>query len=764
MGITGQRDQVTLSPRKFEAARQPRTAIDRTRLLDVVTAAADARVVLLSAPAGSGKSVLLEQWVAGMRRSEWAWVSLETADEDPVRFWSCVAEAIRRSGHDPAARITAALADGAAEPSVVATAAAADMADSPGLHTLVLDDFHLAAGVQTEAGVAILAELLPPGVRLAIGTRSDPKLPLHRWRLRGELCELRAADLRFRDEEADLLFARAHGLVLGAEDRGRLVTHTEGWAAGLQLAALSLRDGPDVPNLLGRFAATHQPLLDFLASEVLDRQPRWRRRFLQAAACVGEFCPAVLDAVLDRGDSSELLRDVRADNLFLVPLDHWPGWFRFHHLFGRFLRYDLHATDPGRELELRRRAGRWMIDNGHPSLAVDHLVEAGDYAEALAVVDSRLISYFDRGRRATIRRWIERFPDEFLVERADRCVVAATAWLLAGDTPRTARWLDRCQRFPAGDDPAVAARAHALTGPTRLFLGDVDGCIASVEAAVLELEEQPWSPLVPSRMMPFAARAHQLRGELAAAHAWLDRAASHPGGDPLALEVLIPGTRALLALAEGRLRAAGDLAAEVAAAEQRIEGVRPYLVFGSLARASLLAEQGDLDAADTAAERVRLGALEVGSWTGVVDAYLVLAQVHQARDDVARALDDLDQARSLVRRYGMSALVAQRVDAAEACARIAADDLDRAAALAARVPPGRRELLGARLLLAKGEDGSAQALLDDSPATCRLPLRIEREVVLACAAARSHRAEAERHIDRALGLAEPEGFRQTILA
>ena len=206
----------------------------------------------------------------------------------------------------------------------MATAAAGDIAAASGLRVLVLDDFHLAAGSQVEAGVAAgraAAAGTAPGDRHPLG----PEAPLHRWRLRGELCELRAGDLRFRDDEVDRLFAGRHGLVLGTEDRARLLHHTEGWAAGLQLAALSLRHGSDVPELLERFASTHQPLLDFLASEVLDRQPPWRRRFLQAAACVGEFCPAVLDAVLDRADSSEVLRGVRADNLFLVPLDTGPG-------------------------------------------------------------------------------------------------------------------------------------------------------------------------------------------------------------------------------------------------------------------------------------------------------------------------------------------------------------------------------------------------------------------------------------------------------
>jgi LuxR family maltose regulon positive regulatory protein len=762
MGTTGQRDQVILSPRKFEAARQPRTAIARTRLLDAVAQMPEARVVLLSAPAGSGKSVLLEQWVAGMRRAEWAWVSLESADEDPVRFWYCVVEAIRRAGHDPAEHTAAVLADGVVEPSVVAAAAVEDIAAATGLQVLVLDDFHLAADVQVEAGVALLAEMLPAGVRLAIGTRSDPKLPLHRWRLRGELCELRAEDLRFRDDEAERLLAGAHGLELDAEDRSRLVSGIEGWAAGLQLAALSLAHGTDVPTLLDRFAATHQPLLDFLATEVLDRQPRWRRRFLQGAACVGEFCPAVLDAVLEREDSSEVLRDLRTDNLFLVPLGHWPGWYRFHHLFGEFLRYDLHVTDPAREIELHRRTGRWMRDNGHPSLAIDHLVAAGDLEDALHVVDANHIAYFDRGRRATVRRWIERFPDDFVAERPERCVVVGIAWMTAGSSADAMRWLRRWSRFPAGSDPGYDARARTVVGPVRLFLGDTHGCVADVEAALGELAAHPWLAYAAARILTYAARACGLAGDLAGADALLDRCVNDPGADPIALEVLAPGMRALVALDQGRLREAEDLATHATAVEPSLEGARPFGIPALVARGLLALERDDLDAADALGDRLRQTASDLGHWIEVVSAYLLLAQVHHSYEDDARALDDVDQARALVREFGMNDVVGQRVDAAEAAVRIAAGDLDRAGAIVSRLGPGWREPLEAQLRLARGEGVEAYACLAAAPEPATQAARIEREVLLALAAG----VESERsshHIGRALAAAEPEGFRRTVL-
>jgi LuxR family maltose regulon positive regulatory protein len=764
MRTNGRRGHPVLPRDKFEADVQPRTAIARPRLRDELDASA-AKVILLSAPAGAGKSVLLEQWVGGRPRREWAWVSLEAADQDPVRFWSCVTEALRRAGHDPPVAAEAGLERGAVDPSVMATAAAGELAAARGLRVLVLDDFHLVAGSRVEPGVALLAELLPSGVRLAIGTRSDPGLPLHRWRLLGELCELRADDLRFSDEEADRLFAGRHGLVLATEDRASLLHHTEGWAAGLQLAALSLRDRSGVAELLERFDSTHQPLIDFLASEVLDRQPPWRRRFLQAAACVGEFCPAVLDAVLDRDDSSQVLRGIRADNLFLVQLDQRPGWFRFHHLFGQFLRLDLHAVDPDRERELRCRAGRWMRANGHAALAVDHLVEAGELDPALRVVDSCVIPYFDQGRRATIRRWTARFPDEFLAARPDRCVMAAMACLAGGDPVQALRWLRHWGQFPDGGDPAMAARVPSIAAAARLFAGDLAGCLDDVRTALEDPPRRSWRPFVPSRMLCFAARAHELCGDLVSARRCLDRAAGEPGADATSVDVLGPGIRSVVALVEGALREAGDMVAKVAVAEDAADGGRPYTVFAALTRAALALEHGDPDGAAAAADRVRLAGIDLGMSTLVVDACIVLASAQHARGDAVRALDHLAHARRLVVEMGMPAAVRARADAAEVRVRIDVDDLGRAERLLAGVPWGCRGSLEARLLLARGDADEARARLSArDPAALPLRLRIEREVVLACASAGTDPARAERHIDRALGLAEPEGYRAGILA
>ena len=516
--------------------------------------------------------------------------------------------------------------------------------------------------------------------------------------------------------------------MLGTEDRASPAPH-RGWAAGLQLAALSLRHGSDVPELLERFASTTSrcstswPARCSIASHrggagscrrrrawASSAPPSWARCSTAptAARCCGASAPTTCSSCRS----------------------YWPGWFRFHHLFGQFLRLDLHAVDPDRERRLRRRAGLWMRANGHAALAVDHLVEAGELDPALSVVESRLIRYFDRGRRATITRWIERFPGEFLAARPDRCVVAATARLAGGDPGRALRWLRRWEQFPDGGDPAITARAHAVTVPALLFVGDVDGW---ARTALDELRCRPWQPFVPSRLLSFAARARTAR------RPGVGPPLPRPGGRRSGRRRDIgrcPDPRGAVDRRPGRGRPTGGRrhGGQVALAEDSPTAGGPT-VFAALTRAALALEHGDPGAAAATADQVRLAGTDLGMWTTVVDAYIVLAQAH-ARGDAAGTFEHLAHARSLVREVGMHAAMLARIDAAEVQARIAVDDLDRAQLLLAGVPQGCRGVLEARLALARGDDDQAWARLVGGHAV-RLPLRlcIEREVVLACASA-----------------------------
>lgn len=741
-----------------------RSAIRRDRLLGRLADASDARVVLVSASAGSGKSVLLEQWVDGMDRRAWAWVSHEAADDDPARFWTFILEAVARAGHDIAPEVTRIVHRSATDTTIVATAVGRAIAAAPALRVLVVDDFHLIRNSQIVAGLALLAELLPAGRRIAVGTRVDPLLPIHRWRLRGDLLELRDADLRFHADEADEFFRRVHGLDLADADRDRLVGHTEGWAAGMQLAALSLRTFPDVPALLERFASSHRPLLDFLAGEVLDGQPRWRRRFLQAAACIRQFSPAVLDAVLRRHDSDAVLGTARGENLFLVPLDHRPGWFRFHHLFGEYLAIGLRAADPDRARDVHHRAGGWMRDHGFPGLAIEHLCAAGDLEAALDVLDDVVIPTFNRGRRETVRQWIAAFPSDFLVADPRRCLVAGIATAAAGDAVQSDRWLRRVLGFPSDRRAGLDGRALIVLTGMKVYLGDPRASLDALDRAMGPELRPGLRPFATARGLMHAAAAHMMLGDLPAAQALVTRAAVEPNADDITSQVLVPSVLSQVAFRQGRLREAADHAARAVA--DPIGGAgHLYASAARLTLAELAVEHGDIEAGEEHALRLRNAAGDLGALATLVDTLAVLATIAHERGDRGAALDHIAEGWRVARAVDMAAVVVAVLDEAEARIRIDAGELDRAEALIAGLPAEAGGPLAARLRLARGDDDGARAIVEAMTVDPSTPLRrrIVRELLLAAAAARTRRADAERHIGAALALAEPEGFRRTIV-
>jgi len=751
--------------RRVLAPVGPRSAIRRGRLIDRLHEAREARVALVSASAGSGKSVLLRQWVDGMDRRGWAWVSHEGAIDDPARFWAFVLDAVARAGHGISPDIYRTVHQSATDTTIVASAIGRAIAAAPGLQVVVLDDFHLIGDTQIIAGVALIAELLPEGCQLAIGTRVDPSLPVDRWRLRGELVELRDDDLRFQGSEAGDFFALVHGLALVDADRARLVEETEGWAAGLQLAALALRRAPDVPALLDRFATSHRPLLDFLAGEVVDRQPAWRRDFLRGAACIREFSPGVLDAVLGFEGSDEVLRALSSENMFLVPLDHRPGWFRFHHLFGTYLSLGLHAADPDRSLDIHRRAGAWMRDHGRSGLAIEHLCAAGELEGALAVLDDVIIPTFNRGRRETIRRWMAAFPSEFLAAEPGRCLVAGIATAAAGDPVQADRWLRRVFEFPAEQRVGLEGRALSVSTGVKVYIGDPRASLDALDRSMEQDRQRELRPFAPARQLMHAADAQMMLGDLRAARALAARAAADPHVDDITAKVFVPSVLSLVAFREGRLREAADHAARALAHSGCDDIGHLYATAARVTLAELAVEHGDLDAGGELAMRLRADARDVGALSTLVATLALLATIAHGRGDRDAAFDHLAEGRGVARATGMAGVAVGPLDAAEARIRIDGGELEPAGDLVARLPAEEAGPLAAKLALARGDDAGARAVLDAMTADATTPPRrgIVRELLLAEAAARSTPVAAAQHLDRVLALAEPEGFHRTIV-
>src|SRR5215218_274800 len=382
---TAERD--VLLATKLHIPRARPGFVVRPRLVDRLAQAHGGELTLVCAPAGFGKTALLADWARRDPRPV-AWLSLDDADNDPVRFWRHVAAALDQARPGVASPV-AGLLQGQQSASFQAVAATLvnELAGVADAVMLVLDDYHLIQAQSVHESLGFLLEHLPASLRLVVASRADPPLPLARLRARGQLAELRQRDLRFTPKEAAELLRTAVGSELPEAAVAALGDRTEGWVAGLQLAALSLRDRGDVTAFVEGFSGSHRYVLDYLAEEVLDRQPKQLRTFLLETSVLGRLSGPLCQAVTGRSDSQALLEQVERANLFLVPLDEVRGWWRYHHLFADLLRARLAREQPERLPELHHAAAAWSEEHGLVDDAVRHALAAEDTLWAARLIE-----------------------------------------------------------------------------------------------------------------------------------------------------------------------------------------------------------------------------------------------------------------------------------------------------------------------------------------------------------------------------------------
>ena len=436
---------------KFYLPRIPRGLIARERLAERLDRGAESRLTLVSAPAGFGKTTMLADWLAGAK-TRVAWVSLEENDRQPASFWSYVIEALDRVV--PGVGVGALPLLQAARPPIEAllTTVINELSAGPDDVHLVLDDYHLADGPEIEAGMAFLLARLPPQVHLVISTRADPGLPLARLRARGELVEVRAADLRFTLGEVT---AYLQDLELAVSDIAVLESRTEGWIAALQLAALSMRGRDDQAGFVAGFAGDDRYIVDYLVGEVLDRQPVDVREFLIATCVLDRLTGPLCDAVTGQSHGKAMLEALDRGNLFLVPLDGNRRWYRYHHLFADVLLTRLADDQPDRIPQLHRRAAGWYEQNGEPALAIRHALAAGDVERAAGLVELAIPVLRQDRQEATIRGWLDDIPDEVVRVRPVLAIGFIGALLARNEFTDVERRLGEVSRLLAGDRAAM---------------------------------------------------------------------------------------------------------------------------------------------------------------------------------------------------------------------------------------------------------------------------------------------------------------------
>lgn len=777
-------------------------AVPRPRLAALLERALDTPVTLVSAPAGFGKTTLLGSWLSTTDRAV-AWVSLDARDRRPRSFWSYVLTALDRAAPGAAsAALTLWESDLAGIETVLA-----GVVNELSVHdeelTLVLDDFHLADGPEVAAGLAFLVEHLPPQLHLALSTRADPALPLARLRVRGELVEIRAADLRFDGAEVTSYLNEMHGLGLPAEAVAALEARTEGWVAALQLAVLSLRGRADAAGFIDRFAGDDRYVVDYLVDEVLSRQPDDVRRFLLDTSILDRLTAPLCDAVTGSAQGRAMLDHLERQNLFLVPLDDHRRWYRFHHLFAEVLRAHLLQERPDAAAVLHRRASQWYAqgsdqdDPGGIEEAVRHALTAGDVADAAALVELAIPDLRRQRREHVIRRWVDDLPEDVVRVRPVLAlglvggIMASNEFDGAG---RRLREIEVALARPAEElvvvDQLEFGRAPAALEMYRSALalvdGDPAGALAGAHQAIAAAPES--DELTPAAAAGIAGLAWWTTGDVVAAHESYRAAATglvRAGYIPDALGCSL--TIADMELALGRLRDAETTLRDALTLAERhsptggevLRGTADMLVALSRAawhRDDLSAAAGFLQRADDLGESAGLPQNPY-RWR------VAMARLRAAERDWTAALELLAEAERVY--VGDFSPPVHPVHATRARVLVASGDVAGAAAWARQhdVRPDDdlsylreyEHLTLARVLLAQHRaSGSAVALteavgllgrlLAAAESGSRVGTVLEIEVLRALASRAAGDPDAARAaLEHAVALAEPEGWVRFLL-
>ena len=472
-------------------------------------AGSGAKLVLVSAPAGFGKTTLVAQWRASSIGSRpFAWVSLDRGDDDPGRLWWHVAWALQRAV--PAIRseeILQALAgqapdfDGRVLPLLVNELA--DHGEHGKRIVLVLDDYHLIKERACHDQLKWLLPHLPASAQIVIVTRADPPLPLGRMRGAGEMTEIRAHDLRFAPAEAGALVSAVSTTELSSPDLADLVDRTEGWPAGVYLAALCLRADTAPSTFISQFTGDNRFIVDFLVDDVLSQQPGEVRQFLARTSILDRFCAPLCDAVVGAAGTSKIIDVLQRENLFVVPLDDNRQWFRYHHLFAQVLRGQLTRTEPALVPGLHERASAWHRALGSADEAITHALAAGDQAGAIALIAHHHHRYIGSGRIATVRRWLRVLGDEQIA--ASPLAAHCAMWLAAvcGEQQTVRRWLPvvgaAADAGPLPDGMRSFEFSAAVMESSFGFDGIGPMRVAGARAAALETDpSSPWYALANS--------------------------------------------------------------------------------------------------------------------------------------------------------------------------------------------------------------------------------------------------------------------------
>ena len=755
--------------------------VRRTRLNEALQTGLERPLTLVSAPAGFGKTTLICSWIRECELPA-AWLSLEESDNDPVRFLSYLIAALQKIQPKPAGDVLSGfhtLKPSAAES--VLTEFLNELAEIEEQCILVFDDYHVIHDNTIHGYLNFLVEHLPRKLHIVLCTRADPPLHLAALRARGHLTELRAGDLRFTREETEEFLNRLMGLDLPVPDIQVLADHTEGWIAGLQMAAASLQGRADASGFIKSFTGSNRYILDYLVEEVLSRQPESIQQFLLKTSILDRLTGPLCEVISEQPDSRQILEQLERNNLFIVPLDSERVWYRYHLLFADLLRRRAEQIYSEQLPQLHRRASQWYEQNDMISEAIDQTLAEGDFDRAMELIENHTQPTLMRSEFATVLRWIETLPEDLLCKRPLLCVYHALGLLMAGAPMNQIQTcLDIAMQSKSDD--SIAGQLAAF----RAFLAAIQGDIGeSLKQSNLALE------LLPEEEQFFRSAISRVLANVTYASS---------GDIPSSIQMFRENIRR--SLAAGNLTIAGALMSELGelrmiqgrlreakktydqAIEQTVnaDGTRmPVAGLAMIGMGNLLREWNELKSGETllneGIELVRnLGVI------GTLDGYIALARTKQAQGRPRDAQEVMDTVHKIATRFDASDLddlmvdlyrarlwlLQDQVEAAERWHNEWTAQRDKNDEIVPYVLHELDQILRARILLARGRWESclkiARQLQKDAAKLDRQGVVLET-LVLQCLAfwGRDEKEQALHTLETALSLAEPEEYLRIFL-
>ncbi len=720
---------------KFRPAMLPATLVARSMLYEQLTAGAAQRLTVVVGSAGAGKSVLLSSWTETRPPGVTSWLSCDGADANPLRFWTGFIEApqaVERTFGSDAADLLA--MDGTVSADVTASIAN-DAAKLPPGSAIIVDDFQYAAPAVSGPMTDLVERWPTQNAQLVLASRVDPPLRLHRLRMAGELCELRDRDLHFSLAESGGLLANL-GVQVAPADLELLHQRSEGWAAALQMAALSLRSARDPAQAARALGISSHAIAEYFVAEVLEQQPPEIAWFMLDTSILGELTADACAVVAGRPDAATLLRRIDAANLFLIARDDERTSFRYHQLVRQVLRAELRARDPAREQALQLRAGEWFEITGEIRRATRHFLAARQADRALALLRDRLAADFMNNPALPAPLDVSTIDPALLASAPDRLLGMAADLLISGEMVQGGKYLDLLERVqpPIPPESRLAAQLAVLRSGYHGQLGHLAQAIDRALAARTILERaQLTDDVVAAGLAVSLLRVYGWLedGEALAREAALTLA-TPALGEPIK-QIVVPGTQALAWSEAGHLAQAAEAAQAAELAARRLGFSQHFFAVDYLrALAGLALERRELDAAEQLAEQ----ALSISERRRPAFEFLALldrATIWAARGQVRSALAAVETARPILAGTGSELLA--RADELEAQLRLSLGDPRTPAELASKLPAARRGPLLARIALAAGDHDAAQVHLQAESPDGLTPRRaLVHQVLLAAAA------------------------------